>query len=356
MRTLHSGHIAHFGYTPNHEHAGELRLRTGANEMAIRWLASADDNGDRYNYRMLVACLQASKLSQWLVKDGAYTRLNCYDQGQSSACTGHGRSMQIAHEDAANIVLGGQSEVFEAMPAPEVLYPLGLMIDGTLGHDAGCSGSGIVEGSERYGTWYELGVDGCEDDLSEGNWAGSPDAAQWYQRIESYATHGLPPAISAAASQHKSKSHANVTTTDMAWAAIGSAYPVLICSNISFEGKRNDEGVIAMTGHDWPHCMLISSRRTSPRYGRLFLVHQSWFPQWTSGPYYVDQPVGSFWITEKDLGSILVCQWDRRTVVRDCWTSTGHQGFASRGGQLPVWVKNATPSEVAACNALPLWR
>ena len=290
---------------------------------------------------MLVACLQASKLTQWLIQDGGYTRLNCYDQGQSQACTGHGRSMQIAHEDAAAIVLGGQSAVFEAMPAPEVQYPLGLMVDGTLGSDNGCSGSGIVEGSERFGTWYEMDVAGCPDELSAGNWSGSQSADAWYARIEQYATHGLPAAVSAAAMAHRSKAHANVTTTDMAWAAIGSAYPVLICSNISFEGNRNEEGVIAATGHAWPHCMCITSRRTSTKFGKLFLVMQSWTPQWTSGPYFLDEPVGSFWISEKDLSSILVCQWNRRTVVRDCWTSTGHQGFAARADQLPHWVRHA---------------
>lgn len=339
----HSGHVARFGYTPNHEHAGELRIRTAAHEMALRMLASApDDNGDRYNYRSLVACLQAAHLSQWLVQDGQYIRLNSYDQNQSNACTGHGRSMQIAIEDATNIVTVGQAAVFQAMPAPEVQYPFGLMVDGTLGHDAGCSGSGIVEGSERYGTWYELDVPGDTDDLAEGNWAGSPDIPTWFQRIEQYASHGVPAAIAAAAAQHKSATHANVTTVAQAWAAIGSSYPVLICSNIAFEAARNDEGVIAMTGHDWPHCMCISSRRTSTKYGRLYLVHQSWELDWTSGPYYpLDQPAGSFWIRESDLAQILVCQWDRRTVVRDCWTSTGHAGFVARANQLPVWVKNA---------------
>ena len=134
--------------------------------MGLRMLASApDDNKDRYNYRLLVACLQASKLTNWLVQDGGTTRLNCYDQSQSNACTGHGRSTQIVHEDAANIVLGGQTEVFQAMPAPEVQYPLGLMVDGTLGSDYGCSESGIVEGSERYGTWYEVDVAGCSDEV-----------------------------------------------------------------------------------------------------------------------------------------------------------------------------------------------
>ena len=227
-RIIHSGHVVKFGYAPNIEHAGELRLKTAAHEMALRMLAAApDDNGDRFNYRLLVACLQASKLSQWIVEDGATTRLNCYDQGQSNACTGHGRSMQIAHEDAATIVLGGQAAVFQAMPAPEVQYPLGLMIDGTLGSDNGCSGSGIVEGSEQYGTWYEMDVAGCADELSAGNWSGSPSAAAWYARIEQYATHGLPAAVVTAAMAHRSKAHANVTTVQQAWAAIGSAYPDL---------------------------------------------------------------------------------------------------------------------------------
>ena len=282
----HSGHVAHFGYTPNHEHNGDLRMRTSGHEMALRMLAAAPDDGkDRFNYRMLVACLQAAGLTQWLVQDGNTTRLNCYDQGQTSACTGHGRSMQIAHEDATNIVIGGQPEQLTAMPAPEVQYPFGLEIDGTLGHDDGCSGSGIVEGTERYGSWYEMNVAGCADALAAGNWAGSTSAAVWYARLEAYATHGVPTAIAAAASQHKSASHANVTTVQQAWAAIGNSYPILICSNISFEANRNAEGIIGMTGHDWPHCMMISSRRTSPTFGRLYLVHNSWTPTWASAAY-----------------------------------------------------------------------
>ena len=337
----HSGRIARFGYRPNHEHAGELRLRTAHHEMALRLLVNEPDNGDRFNYRLLAACLQASRLTQWLIQDGGYTRLNSYDQNQSNACTGHGRSMQIAVSDAADIVTRGQAEVFRAMPAPEVIYPFGLMVDGSLGHDEGCSGSGIVEGTERYGSWYELNVDGDTDELAEGNWAGSPDIPTWYQRIEQYASHGVPAPIAAAASQHKSTAHANVTTVAQAWAAIGSACPVLLCSNISYEGKRNNEGIIRATGHDWPHCMVATSRRTSPTYGRLYLIHQSWELGWTSGPYYLDQPAGSFWVTESDLATMLVCQWDRRTVVRDCWTSAGHDGFTSRSAALPQYVKQA---------------
>lgn len=351
MRTLHSGHIARFGYRPNLEHAGDLAARTHHHELALRFLTTQDDDGDRYNYRALVACLRQACQSQWIVEDGQTTRLNCYDQSQTSACTGHGRSMQIALEDAANCVTAGPPAanapasdpallpIFRAMPAPEVQYPFGLQVDGTLGRDDGCSGSGIVEGTERYGSYYELAVDGCPDNLAAGNWAGSPSIAAWYARIEHYATYGVPAPIATAAATHKSRSHANVTTVAQAWAALGSAYPVLICSNVSFEADRNDEGVIHMTGHAWPHCMVIGSRRTSPTYGRLYLVHQSWNPDWTSGPYWLDQPVGSFWIREQDLSHILVCQWDRRTVVRDCWTSTGHDGFTARADSLPLWIK-----------------
>ncbi len=336
----HSGRIVRCGYRPNHEHAGELRLRTAHHEMALRLLASQpDDNGDRYNYRTLVACLQQSQLDQWLIADGGYIRLNSYDQNQSNACTGHGRSMQIAVSDAADIVTRGQAEVFQAMPAPEVIYPFGLMAEGTLGHDDGCSGSGIVEGTKQYGSWYELNVDGDTDELVEGNWAGSPDIATWYKRIEQYASHGVPAPIAAAAAAHKSTSHANVTTVAQAWAAIGSAYPVLLCSNISYEGQRNEEGIIKATGHDWPHCMVATSRRTSPKYGRLYLIHQSWVPDWTSGPYFLDQPAGSFWVSESDLATMLVCQWDRRTIVRDCWTSAGHVGFVNRAAALPEYVR-----------------
>ncbi len=353
MRILHSGHIARFGYRPNPEHAGDLAERNHHHQFRLAAFLAQDDNGDRYTYRALVSCLQAAGLKQWLVQDGTTLRLNCFDQYQSNACTGHGRSMQIAIQDAATIVAGGAPAantagsdpalvpVFEAMPAPEVQYPFGLMVDGTLGHDDGCSGSGIIEGTERYGSWYEMNVVNDTDELIEGNWAGSPDIPTWYQRIEAYATHGVPAPIAAAAASHKSQAHANITTVAQAWAALGQCYPVLICSDISFEGTRNEEGIIAATGHNWPHCMVISSRRTSPKYGRLYLVHNSWDPSWTSGPYWLDQPAGSFWIKETDLSQILVCQWDRRTVVRDCWTSTAHEGFTARADQLPSWMKAA---------------
>jgi hypothetical protein len=252
--------------------------------------------------------------------------------------------MQIALDDAADIVLRGHPEMFKAMPAAEIQYPLGLMMDGTLGSDYGCSGSGIVEASERYGTWYQMPVDGCTDDLAAGNWAGATAdderrITQWYQRVERYATRGVPAPIATAAAGHKSRSHARIDAVTLAWSSIGHAYPVLICSNISFEANRNEEGIIRATGRDWPHCMVVSSRRTSPKYGRLYLVHQSWFAKWTAGPYFLDQPVGSFWITEEDLAQILVCQWDRRTVTRDCWTSTGHEGFLARSADLPHWTR-----------------
>jgi hypothetical protein len=353
----HNGRLARFGYRPNPEHRGELAVRTAHHLFALNMLTSApDDNGDRLNYRMVMACAKAAHLSPWLTSADGTERLNSYDQNQSEACTGHGRSMQIALEDAATCVMAGApgtagAPVFKAMPAPEVQYAFGLEVDGTLGHDDGCSGSGIVEGSERYGTWYEMDVDldsqgDNTETLSQGNWAGTTSAdvariAAWYQRIERFATKGVPANVAAMAAQHKSVSHANVTTVSQAWAAIGNAYAVLICSNVSFEGQRNAEGIIGATGHDWPHCMVVSSRRTSPTYGRLYLVHQSWEIDWTTGPYYADQPAGSFWITEKDLQSILVCQWNRRTVVRDCWTSTGHQGFTARADALPQWVKAA---------------
>ena len=196
------------------------------------------------------------------------------------------------------------------------------------GHDDGCSGSGIVEGSERYGTWYELNVAGDSDELAEGNWAGQPghpdlvsaDRAIRHARRARGDRRGRRPAQAAA-------SHANVTTVAQAWAAIGSGYPVLICSNIAFEGNAERRRDDRATGHDWPHCMVITSRRTSPKYGRLYLVHQSWELDWTAGPITSTSRPGSFWITEKDLAQILVCQWDRRTVVRDCWTSHGASGL-----------------------------
>jgi hypothetical protein len=338
---LHNGHVARFGYTPHPARCERLHARClagGHRAMLERLTDAPDDNGDRYNYRPLVACLQLAGLKQWLVSDDDYLRLNTYDQGDTSSCHGQARSMQLAIEHAIGIVLGGAAEDFLAMPAPEVQAAFAEEIDGSLGTDSGASCSGEVEGSEQFGVGFALAIGSY--DLTQSNAAGQ-DIKTWQQRLLQFVKNGCPAEVRAWAKQHISLSHVRVETPEEAWAATGHGYAILCGSNISFDGSRNEEGVILRTGNDWPHAMCVSSRRTSPNYGRLYLVHQSWAPDWTSGPYWLDQPAGSFWIVEKDLAAMLTCRWSRRSTVKDSWISTGNVGFVRRADKLPDWLPMA---------------
>jgi len=335
---LKSGYPAHFGYSPNPGHAEALAERVMPRYGAGLDALGIDDGGDRYNYRMLVACLEAAGIRKWLVQDGEYLRLNTYDQGQTSSCTGNARSIQLALELATQIVADGDPHDFPAMPAAEIQYALGLELEGSLGSDSGCSGSALVECAEVYGAGYQMLMAG--EDCSTGNAAGE-DLAAWQRRLLRYVRDGVPLALKPWLRGKRSEAHARIETTDQAWAALGHGYPIILCSNVSYDGARGAEGVIRRTGSAWPHAMCCSSRRTSAKYGRLFLVHNSWTPAWTSGPYWLDQPVGSFWIREDDLADMLVCQWSRRMTVRDCWISTGARGFVRRDTLLPRWATAA---------------
>jgi hypothetical protein len=337
---LHTGQIVHFGYTPNPPHAAALHARMqplfGA---AHDLLAADDDDGDRYNYRPLVACLMAAGLKKWLVLDGDSIRLNTYDQGDTRTCHANANGMRLALERAVAIVTAGIPEDFTAMPAPGVLASFCEEIDGSLGGDFGGSGSGEVEGLEKFGAAYELTIGSY--DLSAGNAAGQDIAAWREQTISFLKKNGAPQEIRAFAKNHLSAAHLRIDTVSQAWAAIGQGHSLLVCSNRAYNAKRNEEGIIHTTGSNWAHAMCVSSRRTSPKYGRLYLVHQSWFPTWTTGPYWLDQPLGSFWITEDDLAIMLICRWSWRNTIRDSWISTGAQGFVRRADRLPDYVAAA---------------
>jgi hypothetical protein len=141
------------------------------------------------------------------------------------------------------------------------------------------------------------------------------------QTCRTFGARGVPAPLKEWAKAHRTTAHAAVNDTQTAWTLLGHGYAFNICSGIGFQGRRDDEGVIRRAG-GWSHSMCVSSRRTSKRHGRLFLVHQSWGPNWTSGPYYLDQPLGSFWITEGDLAIVL--------RAGDTFSSTGYRGFEAR--------------------------
>jgi hypothetical protein len=80
-------------------------------------------------------------------------------------------------------------------------------------------------------------------------------------------------------------------------AAIKNGYPILVCSNVGFEGSQRDaEGFADRNGH-WAHAMCFVAVRFD-RPGLLCL--NSWGPRYiTGGKWPEDQPDGSFWVDQQ---------------------------------------------------------
>jgi hypothetical protein len=110
-----------------------------------------------------------------------------------------------------------------------------------------------------------------------------------------FGLRGVPDEIKAVAANHKYGQYLRVDTAEKAWLCAGAGLPFNQCSGIGWEGTRDADGAIRRRG-SWSHSMCCgAARRTTPKGRRLILIDQSWYPDWTSGPYWLDQPEGSFY-------------------------------------------------------------
>ena len=124
-----------------------------------------------------------------------------------------------------------------------------------------------------------------------------------------WGAYGPPREIAVEAHKHLAVSVAQVKTWDELVAAIGSGYPVPICSNVGFAATnvRDKDGFLPRGG-SWGHCMVVVGTRFANGEGKRdgVCVLNSWGSLWCSGPKWpADQPDGSFWCSRKDIESIL---------------------------------------------------
>jgi hypothetical protein len=141
------------------------------------------------------------------------------------------------------------------------------------------------------GSRVEIGNNRIRGDGSVGAWA-----AQWvskygilfrrqYPNVDlsaysqsltrQWGRQGIPGALENVAKQHPVKTVALVQTSDELWAALGSGYPVPVCSNVGYEGTPPADGVMSPSG-TWGHCMVFRARYTSPTRGKCFVIQNSW--------------------------------------------------------------------------------
>jgi hypothetical protein len=250
-----------------------------------------------------------------------------YIAQQIGDCTSFGTGHALDTEQVVQIgLIGGDKSQYREI-STEALYGVGRELAGMLGNGDGCYGAPLAKAAVEVGTVSREDV---------GPYSG--------KRAKEWGRKGVPADIKAKAADHKAAGAAKVTSIKEARAALASGYPVVVCSNVGFEGTRDGRGVIRANGH-WPHCMHVNAYRPGAKAGTTeFLVCQSWGPEMPTGPLSDGQPPNSFWIVEADMGRILAADdshaisgygpFVKRTLP-DRWTNSGYARPADPGGVTP---------------------
>ena len=299
-----------FGWTPNPAATAAFvaRLPTIYRDQ-IEEVCAEDDERDALNYRALTACLSSAGLSHWLRERDGVACVRSLNQGPVGSCVGNAEARLLDVLAAVEICLGGEHEEFLATFSPDGLYGLGREKGGMLGRGDGLYGSAIADAVREWGTLHQV-VYGAIDLRKY-----DPDRCREYGRV------GVPKELKKLAVEHRVLHTALVRNAKEGWALLGAGYTINMCSSLGFQGRRDNEGVISRRG-SWAHSMAVTARRTTQKGDRVVLVHQSWGDDWTSGPYWEDQPWGSFWIRLEDFGAAL--------AQGDSFVHAQYQGFVPR--------------------------
>ncbi len=264
-------------------------------------LRAADDGGDRFYYRAAVLGLQAIGQTRWLYKRNGVWVLRSYDQGQIGGCVGTGEAKRAAYIAALDVYLRLENEGFAGMASPEWSYYASRYHCGMIGRGDGATGYGAAKaavGSDNSG--IPGGV------LIQGTYGGVNVSEYSVSRMGSWGDgRGIPNEAAAEARQHRCAKYVAVDTAEKCWLLAGAGMPWNQCSDLGWETARDADGACRQRG-SWNHSMCAGAARYTTAKGRkLILIDQSWSvgpDDWTSGPYYGDQPWGSFYVDLDDAG------------------------------------------------------
>lgn len=289
-----------YGYMPNpseiQAYAESLNNAYGDD---VAQLVATDDGRDSFLWRALVPLLLRcdSRIQQrWLYKNGNYTCLRAYNQGQIGSCVGNAESMVCSIEQAIDIVCQGRPMQLTTMIAPEACYALGREAGNMLGNQDGCYGAAVAKALTTMGTLYQQKYDSV--DLSDYS----------VDRCRQWGARGLPAELKPVAAQTKLETSYQIKTIEEAWSVIGAGHPINQCSNLGFQTTRDEDGALRPAGQ-WGHSMALIGRRTTSSGRKLFICMNSWGETWVNGPLYEDQPQGSFGI-DYDVVAKAVAQGD----------------------------------------------
>jgi len=226
------------------------------------------------------------------------------DQKQVGSCVGVATATAVEHLLCVQVAEGSGEEFREL--ASEVIYG-GSRVE---------VGGGRVRGDGSVGAWAAKFV--RDYGVAPRGVYGRHDLRSYSERLcREFGRAGLPEAVKAAAREHPVRGVANVTTWDECRAAVGSGYPVLVCSSQGFEFERDADGFCRPRGK-WYHAMAVVGVRGGPRPGGFLL--NSWGPDAHTGPRVpADAPVAGFWADAATL--------DRMLRQGDSWAFSDAVGF-----------------------------
>lgn len=258
---------------------------------SVTSMIETDKGEDALLYRYVVQCVKTSPTlsARWL-KDG---RLRAYNQGSVGSCTGHGTAAALNCVYAVQCAEAGSPESFEHLLAADALYGLGREAGNMLNYRSdGCCGFMLADAITKMGTLYRKPYSNV--DLTEYDEA----------RCRQYGSKGVGAELKTLAKDHVLAEVVNVKSAREAWALIGNGYPINVCSQQGFTTQRDAEGVCEPKG-TWAHSMAVIGRRTTENGEKLFLIQNSWGDSSPSGPFWQDQPYGSFFIRESVMDKML---------------------------------------------------
>lgn len=191
--------------------------------------------------------------------------LPAWNQGQIGSCVSHGWGRGCQDLLLSQIASGAAEEWPGAEVCREAIYG-GSRVQS--GHDGG-GGDGST------GSWAAQWVTQDGGVVFYLKYPGE-DLTNGYQvsRCKQWGSRGCPSDLVPTAKEHPVKSAAMVKTSDDVWAALGSGYPVPICSGVGFQSPLVD-GFCARRG-SWAHCMEVRGRFNHPQKGKCFVIQNSW--------------------------------------------------------------------------------
>jgi len=203
-------------------------------------------------------------------------------------CVSHAYGLGVDVLTAVRILMHNKSERWVTKSATEIIYA-GSRVE---------VGGGRVSGDGSLGVWAAEFIRKWGVLLRQKYLDGKFDYTTYdglKARKLGRGNMGVPDALEPLCRLHPVRTCAFVRSWEECRDAVANGYPVIMCSNVGFNTKRDRDGFLRRGRRPWYHAMVILG--VDDEYRRPgALVQNSWGGDvWVSGPKRHEQPDGSFW-------------------------------------------------------------